>query len=64
MGAAFSSVSVLNASFRRSGKGIPLGSSAESSGVDLLKVTLRPQDGENMGLTVVQNVHEMSMILC
>lgn len=38
VGAAFSSVSVLNASFRRSGKGIPLGSSAESSGVDLLKV--------------------------
>ena len=64
VGAAFSSVSVLNASFRRSGKGIPLGSSAESSGVDLLKVTLRPEDGENMGLTVVQNVHEMSMILC
>ena len=55
MGAAFSSVSVLNASFRRSGKGIPLGSSAESSGVDLLKVETRTWgDGENMGLTVVQ----------
>ena len=35
VGAAFSSVSVLNASFRCVGKGI--GSTAEFSGVDLLK---------------------------
>ena len=35
VGAAFSSVSVLNASFRRTS---PLGTTAESSGVDLLKV--------------------------
>ena len=35
VGAAFSSVSVLNASFRRPS---PLGTTAESSGVDLLKV--------------------------
>ncbi|CAJ1327670.1 unnamed protein product [Effrenium voratum] len=35
IGAAFSSVSVLNASFRRAS---PLGTTAESSGVDLLKV--------------------------
>ena len=35
VGAAFSSVSVLNASFRRQS---PLGTTAESSGVDLLKV--------------------------
>ena len=38
VGAAFSSVSVLNASFRCSTPGVALGSSAESSGVDLLKV--------------------------
>lgn len=46
VGAAFSSVSVLNASFRHvpSVPGIPLGSTAESSGVDLLKVTLEPKN--------------------
>ena len=39
-------MSVLNASFRRvpSVPGIPLGSTAESSGVDLLKVTLEPKN--------------------
>lgn len=42
VGAAFSSVSVLNASFRRVNGA--LGSTAESSGVDLLKAQIRPGD--------------------
>lgn len=73
MGAAFSSVSVLNASFRRvpSVPGIPLGSTAESSGVDLLKVTLeqmvsfeifKQMEVYNI-LYIISNPHGMCMYI-